>query len=60
MKVRVISKGPAIPYYRAKELQKALHSALRGMPQFRLIGRWLCPTDLMDLDDSRSESDSWI
>jgi hypothetical protein len=60
MKVRVISKGPGVPYYRAKELQKALHGALRSMPQFRLIGRWLCPTDLMDLDRQRLEGDSWV
>lgn len=49
LKVRVISKGEAVPYYVSKELQKALHTSLRGMDCFRLIGRPLCPTDLMDL-----------
>jgi hypothetical protein len=49
LKVRVISKGNAVPYYVAKELQKSLHTALRGMDCFRLIGRPLCPTDLMDI-----------
>jgi hypothetical protein len=49
LKVRVISKGQAEPYYYAKGLQKSLHTAMRSMPCFRLIGRTLCPTDLTDL-----------
>lgn len=49
LKVRVITKGEALPYYLSKPLQKAVHGAMRRMPQFRLIGRPLCPTDLMDL-----------
>jgi hypothetical protein len=48
LKVRVISKGESIPYYASKELQKRLHTVLRRMDCFRLIGRPLCPTDLMD------------
>lgn len=48
LKVRVISKGESIPYYASKELQKKLHTVLRGMDCFRLIGRPLCPTDLVD------------
>lgn len=50
LKVRVISKGPAAPYYLAKSFQKALHTAMRGMDCFRLIGRPMSPTDLLDLD----------
>jgi hypothetical protein len=50
LKVRVISKGPAAPYYLAKGLQKALHTLMRRMDCFRLIGRPLSPTDLLDLD----------
>jgi len=47
-KVRIISKGQALPYYSQKPLQKAIHGALRNMNCFRLIGRPLCPTDIMD------------
>jgi hypothetical protein len=49
LKVRVISKGLAAPYYYSKGLQKALHTTMRNMPCFRLIGRPVSPTDLYDL-----------
>ncbi len=49
-KVRVISKGNAVPYYAAKPIQKVLHSSMRVLPAYRLIGRPLCPTDLNDLE----------
>lgn len=48
-KVRVISKGEALPYYSCRPIQKALHGAMRDMPPFRLIGRPFCPTDMIDL-----------
>lgn len=48
-KVRTISKGESIPYYLAKRFQLVLHGAMRKMDCFRLIGRPLCPTDLLDL-----------
>lgn len=51
MKVRVISKGNALEYYSMKPLQEALHSTMRKMDCYRLIGRPLSPTDIMDLDD---------
>jgi len=54
LKVRVISKGEAIPYYISKRLQQAIHGVMREMPCFRLIGRPLCPTDLIDLSENRS------
>lgn len=54
LKVRVISKGNAVPYYVSKPLQVALHDTLREMSCFRLIGRPLCPTDLFDLAENRS------
>lgn len=54
LKVRVISKGNAVPYYLSKPLQVALHDIMRKMPCFRLIGRPLCPTDLYDLAQNRS------
>lgn len=56
LKVRVISKGESVPYYGSKELQKRLHTILRGMDCFRLIGRPLCPTDLIDCDNHRVET----
>jgi hypothetical protein len=56
LKVRVISKGEAVPYYAAKELQKRLHGAMRDMDCFRLIGRPLCPTDLVDLRENPVQS----
>jgi hypothetical protein len=49
LKVRVISKGNAAPYYASKRLQKALHGVLREMDCFRLIGAPLQTTDLYDL-----------
>jgi hypothetical protein len=48
-KVRTISKGPSIPYYLGKPVQKALHTRMRKMAPFRLIGRPFCPTMLRDL-----------
>jgi hypothetical protein len=49
LKVRVISKGPALEYYGCKRLQECLHTVLREMSCYRLIGRPLSPTDLIDL-----------
>jgi len=50
-KVRVISKGEALPYYMARNLQKILHDSLSKFPCFRLIKRPLSPTDLIDLSE---------
>jgi hypothetical protein len=60
MKVRVISKGEALPYYTMKSLQKAMHSCMRDMPCFRLIGRPFSPTDLVDLVKKADEDDEWF
>ena len=49
LKMRIISKGPSYEYYQMKPLQQAMHTALREMPCFRLLGRPMCPTDLIDL-----------
>lgn len=49
LKVRVISKGEAVPYYVCKPLQRALHTAMRRMPCFRLIGKPLEEADLVGL-----------
>lgn len=48
-KVRTISKGPAVEYDGAKPIQKELHSILRDMSPFRLIGKPFCSTDLIDV-----------
>lgn len=60
LKVRVISKGECIPYYFHKHLQRALHTSLREMPCFRLIGRPFCPTDILDLKKVSKPEWSWF
>jgi hypothetical protein len=60
MKVRVISKGPAFEYYAAKPLQKALHTVLRNMSCYKLIGRPLCPTDLIDIKSKALPDWEWF
>jgi hypothetical protein len=59
-KVRVISKGEALPYYSVKPLQVAMHSAMRHMDCFRLIGRPFYPTDLFDLAEKSDVRDEWF
>lgn len=49
LKVRVISKGESLPYYCHIRLQKALHGVMRKMNCFRLLGRPVSPTDLLDI-----------
>jgi hypothetical protein len=53
LKTRVISKGESTPYYLAKPLQVKIHDILRHRGEFRLIGRPLSATDLMDLEQNR-------
>jgi hypothetical protein len=60
MKVRVISKGESIPYYSCKPLQVAMHSAMREMSCFRLIGRPFSPTDLLDLTNKATPNMEWF
>jgi len=60
MKVRVISKGPALEYYAAKPLQKAWHDVMREMSCYRLIGRPLCPTDVIDLHQNVPSDWEWF
>jgi hypothetical protein len=59
-KVRVISKGEALPYYSSRFLQKILHSSLRKMPCFRLVGETLSPTHLLDLARKAIVGDEWF
>lgn len=39
LKVRIITKGPALPYYLAKPFQRDMHTYLKGLKQFKLIGK---------------------
>jgi len=59
-KVRVISKGEALPYYSVRPLQKVLHTAMRRMSCFRLIGRPFSPTDVLDMASSSHMDDEWF
>lgn len=58
LKVRTISKGPGAEYFLAKPIQKKIHSSLRRMSPFRLIGRPFDPTDLIDLKDAQQSMGS--
>jgi hypothetical protein len=60
LKVRVISKGPALPYYSQKPLQKAMHAAIRTMPCFRLTGQTFDPTMLFDLRSDIEPDCQWM
>jgi hypothetical protein len=60
MKVRIISKGESVPYYRMNNFQKALHSSLKSLDCFRLIGRPLSPCDIVDLARKSSSGDVWF
>ncbi len=48
-KIRVISKGNALPYYTCKPLQLLIHGLMKKMPCFRLIGRPLTALDIHDI-----------
>ena len=60
LKVRVISKGDALSYFRMNELQKVLHGSLRRMNCFRLIGRPFLETDLVDLRRRADPNWEWF
>jgi hypothetical protein len=60
MKVRVISKEEAIPCYGNRALQKALHGSMRKMPCFRLIGRPVCGSDIVDVAKKAEVGDNWF
>jgi len=59
-KIRVISKGNAIPYYSCRPLQKALFEALKGIESFVLISRPLSPTDLLPLFKKAKKDWNWF
>jgi hypothetical protein len=60
MKIRVISKGESVPYYSCRPLQKAIHSSMRDLDPFRLIGRPFSCTDVMDLAELAAPTDRWF
>jgi hypothetical protein len=49
LKARIISKGPSLPYYYCKPIQKAFWGILKEIPCFRLLGRSADPMDIWDL-----------
>jgi len=59
-KVRVISKGNALPYYTCKPLQKALHGCMKQLAPFRLIGRPFLADDLIPLQENANLEDNWF
>lgn len=60
MKIRIISKGESLAYYSVRPIQKAMHTAMRRMPCFRLIGQKFSPADLHDLVDRAQPSYEWM
>jgi hypothetical protein len=51
LKVRMITKGKAYPYYYAKSLQKSMWNHLKKYPQMALIGRSVEKFDLQGILD---------
>jgi len=58
LKVRIITKGEAIPYYISTIYQKALASIIKNYPCFRLLGRTVSPTDLYDIANNLPKWDT--
>jgi hypothetical protein len=60
MKVRVISKGNALPYYLCRKFQKAMHNSLRDLAPFRLIGRPFESCDILDIKRLSEPTWKWL
>lgn len=58
-KARLITKGRARLQYYNKRLQKTLHSIMRKLNCFRLMGRPFSPDDLIDLTLKAHPKDLW-
>jgi hypothetical protein len=54
LKVRVISKGPPLTYFTLKPVQKFLHSQMRKLRCFRLIGETVTPDFLREVFSGKS------
>jgi len=59
LKVRVISKGPAVPYYAVKSVQKAMNKAIRGISCFSLTGKTFDVTSLIPLMEKAEPGFEW-
>jgi len=60
LKVRMITRGPALRYWFGKAIQKVVHRALRNHPTFVAIGRPLCSRDLEDTLLPLGEGESFL
>jgi hypothetical protein len=49
LKVRIITAGESIPYFVSKPLQKQMHTYLKKLPAFRLIGEELSEHHLQEM-----------
>jgi hypothetical protein len=54
LKVRVISKGPPLTYFTLKPVQKFLHSQMRRIPTFSLVGETVTPHHLNEMFEEYS------
>lgn len=50
LKCRLITKGPGVVYWAASSFQRAMWERLQDWSCFRLTGRPLCASDLVDVD----------
>lgn len=60
MKVRVISKGNALEYYQCRLFQKAMHSSLRTLKPFQLIGKPFQGGEIQDLRRKAEPTWRWL
>lgn len=58
-KIRVISKGNSLPYYSCKRLQRIMHTSMRKMNCFALIGRPLMDSDIERISRRSKPTDLW-
>jgi hypothetical protein len=59
-KIRIISKGEALPYYNCKPLQKAMQSVMKEISCFRPIGRPILTSDIELLTRNAGQFDKWF
>lgn len=59
-KVRIISKGEALPYYMCRPFQKSLLAAIQKFPCFKLTGGPMNPEDLRPLTRNAIPTDHWF
>jgi hypothetical protein len=59
-KIRIISKGEALPYYSSKPMQKALFAALKDINCFKLISKPISVLDIFPLVEKSTQEDKWF